>query len=146
MVAKPASCAAFRLAGCFPERSMKRLLKSTPPKRRPTGGKMMSLTSELTTAARATPKINARAKARTFALRRNCLNSDIMARNLHPYAAPCAARRLRRDAPPQGISTLSARDTGELASVTSLTTTVGGWYALGTLDRRVLIDEETQFR
>src|SRR6266545_5997393 len=64
---------------------MKRLLKSTPPRSFPTGGMMMSFTSELTTAARATPMMNARANARTFALSRNSLNSDNIAWNLHPY-------------------------------------------------------------
>src|SRR5687767_308825 len=48
---------------------------------------MMSFTSELTTAASATPMMNARARARTFALSRNSLNSDNIARNLHAYVA-----------------------------------------------------------
>src|SRR5438270_12432317 len=64
---------------------MKRLLKSTPPKSSPTGGRMMSFTSELTTAASATASMNARASASTFALSRKVLNSENIARNLHPY-------------------------------------------------------------
>src|SRR5438128_1151820 len=66
---------------------MKRLLKSTPPRSFPTGGMMMSFTSELTTAASATPMMNARANARTFALSNHSLNSDNIAQNLHAYVA-----------------------------------------------------------
>src|SRR6266481_9295247 len=62
---------------------MNRLLKSTPPRSFPTGGMMMSFTSELTTAASATPMMKARASARTFALSNHSLNSDNIARNLH---------------------------------------------------------------
>src|SRR6267143_444841 len=87
MVARPASWAALSVAGCFPDRSMKRLLKSTPPRSSPTGGMMMSFTSELTTAASATPMMNARASASTFALSKKFLNSDPIARNLHAYVA-----------------------------------------------------------
>ena len=59
----------------------------------------MSLTSELTTAASATPTMNARASARTFALSSHSLNSVTMAWNLHPNVG-------------LGKSMLGARGTG----------------------------------
>ena len=42
--------------------------KSTPPRAQPIGGMMMSLTSELTTAPRATPMMTPMARARAFDL------------------------------------------------------------------------------
>src|SRR5215208_1431903 len=49
-------------------------LKSTPPRRTPTGGMMMSLTSELTTVPRAVPMMTPIASARALVLSRNSRN------------------------------------------------------------------------
>src|SRR5439155_11213752 len=57
------------------------------------GGMMMSFTSELTTAASATPMMNARASARTFALSNHSLNSENIARNLHALRRPQQSAR-----------------------------------------------------
>jgi len=53
--------------------------KSTPPRARPIGGMMMSLTRELTTLPMAAPMITAIARASAFVLSRNPLNSAHMA-------------------------------------------------------------------
>jgi hypothetical protein len=47
---------------------MYRFAKSTPPSSIPTGGMMMSFTSEFTTAPSATPMMTANASASTFCL------------------------------------------------------------------------------
>src|SRR5439155_135126 len=73
---------------------MNRLLKSTPPRSFPTGGMMMSFTSELTTAASATPMMNARASARTFALSNHSLNSENIARNRHALSSATVRNEL----------------------------------------------------
>src|SRR5664280_1042813 len=52
--------------------------KSTPPRRTPIGGMMMSLTSELTTLPSATPMMTPTASASAFVLSRNALNSASM--------------------------------------------------------------------
>ena len=52
--------------------------KSTPPRSIPTGGMMMSSTSELTTLPRATPMMIAMARAMAFVLSRNARNSPII--------------------------------------------------------------------
>src|SRR5207247_5707471 len=116
IVESPASWAACSLGGCWPDGSRNGLLKSTPPKSSPTGGKMMSFTSELTTAARATPRMNARASASTFALSRKVLNSENIARNLHPYV------RLAR-----GNQHAGCQGHGQVSSVTTLTATAPPW-------------------
>src|SRR5574337_1840854 len=90
MVAAPAALAAASVGWAPPERSTKRLEKSTLPTKRPTGGMRISFTKELTILPKAAPIMIPIAMSRTFPRIANSLNSFII------YAPPLACARLPR--------------------------------------------------
>src|SRR6185436_9005159 len=99
MVAAPAALAAARVAGWVPDRSMKRSLKSTPRRARPSGGMRTSSTSEVTIFPNAAPRMTATARSRTFPRSTKALNSlstraSLRRAGFYPGALPWRGARV----------------------------------------------------
>src|SRR5437868_997582 len=100
----------------------------------PIGGMMMSFTRDATTAAKATPMMNARARASTFVLIRKALNSVHMA-DCSPFGSP-----FRAVSPEQDACLCAYRYKGPDGPGRPVDRRRRRWYAVSTLEGRVLID------